>query len=82
MIYLDNSATTILDPHVAEAMMPYLGEKFGNASSIYSLGREAHIALEDARALIASAIGADPAEIVFTSGGTEANNYAIKGAIL
>lgn len=81
MIYLDNSATTPLDPHVVEAIKPYLTEKFGNASSIYSLGREAHIALEDARALVASAIGADPAEIVFTSGGTEANNYAIKGTI-
>lgn len=81
MIYLDNSATTILDPHVAEAMKPYLSSKFGNASSIYSLGREAHLALEDARALVASAINADPAEIVFTSGGTEANNHAIKGSI-
>ena len=81
MIYLDNSATTPLDPHVAEAMKPYLSSKFGNASSIYSLGREAHIALEDARAFVASAINADPAEIVFTSGGTEANNHAIKGTI-
>ena len=81
MIYLDNSATTPLDPHVAEAMKPYLREKFGNASSIYSLGREARIALEDARALLASVIGADSAEIVFTSSGTEANNYAIKGSI-
>lgn len=81
MIYLDNSATTPLDPLVAEAMKPYLSEKFGNASSIYSLGREAHIALEDSRAFVASAINADPAEIVFTSGGTEANNHAIKGGI-
>ncbi|MDP4219708.1 MAG: cysteine desulfurase family protein [Bacteroidota bacterium] len=81
MIYLDNSATTPLDPLVAEAMKPYLGEKFGNASSIHSLGREARLALEDSRNSIASAIGADPAEIVFTSGGTEANNHAIKGSI-
>jgi len=81
MIYLDNSATTPLDPLVADAMQAYLGEKFGNASSIYSLGREARMALEDARSMVASAIGADPAEIVFTSGGTEANNYAIKGTI-
>jgi cysteine desulfurase len=81
MIYLDNSATTQLDPHVHEAMLPYLAEKFGNASSIYSLGREARMALEDARSLIALTIGADSAEIVFTSGGTEANNHAIKGAI-
>src|SRR5262249_33119736 len=77
----DNSATTELDPYVREAMEPFLSQKFGNASSIYSLGREAHLALEDARTLVASAIGADPSEIVFTSGGTEANNHAIKGAI-
>ena len=81
MIYLDNSATTPLDPNVAEAMQPYLAAKFGNASSIYSLGREARMALEDARTIVAAAIGADPAEIVFTSGGTEANNQAIKGTI-
>ena len=62
-------------------MKPYLGTEFGNASSIYSLGREARLVLEDARAFISSAIGADPAEIVFTSGGTEANNHAGKGAI-
>jgi cysteine desulfurase len=81
MIYLDNSATTQLDPQVREAMTPFLADKFGNASSIYALGREARMALEDARALIASSIGADPAEIVFTSGGTESDNHAIKGAI-
>jgi cysteine desulfurase len=81
MIYLDNSATTQLDPVVAEAMRPYLAEKFGNASSIYSLGREARAALENARDLVALGIGADPSEIVFTSGGTETNNHAIKGAI-
>ncbi|MFI5263606.1 MAG: cysteine desulfurase family protein [Candidatus Kapaibacterium sp.] len=81
MIYLDNSATTQLDPKVTAAMQPYLGEKFGNASSIYSYGREARMALEDARSLVASAIGADPSEIVFTSGGTEANNHAIKGTV-
>jgi cysteine desulfurase len=81
MIYLDNSATTFLDPAVREAMQPYLAEKFGNASSIYSLGRDARMALEDSRSIVASSIGADSAEIVFTSGGTEANNHAIKGAI-
>lgn len=81
MIYLDNSATTHLDDRVRAAMEPYLGERFGNASSIHSLGREAHVALEEARSVIAKAIGADSAEIVFTSGGTEANNYAIKGSI-
>ncbi len=62
-------------------MEPYLKEEYGNASSIYSLGRSAHIALEDARAFVASSIGADPAEIVFTSGGTEANNHAINGSV-
>ncbi len=81
MIYLDNSATTRLDDRVRVAMEPYLAGQFGNASSIHSLGREAHVALEEARSTIATAIGADSAEIVFTSGGTEANNYAIKGAI-
>ncbi len=81
MTYLDNSATTRLDDRVRAAMEPYLGERFGNASSIHSLGREAHVALEEARSVIAKTIGADSAEIVFTSGGTEANNYAIKGSI-
>ncbi len=81
VIYLDNSATTILDPRVREAMLPYLGERFANASSIYSIGREARVTLEEARATIARTIGADPAEIVFTSGGTESDNFAIKGAI-
>src|ERR1043165_5242754 len=81
MIYLDNSATTKLDERVLAAMQPFLTEKYGNASSIHSLGREARVALEEARATVAKSIGADTAEIVFTSGGTEANNYAIKGAI-
>lgn len=78
MIYLDNSATTPLDPNVLEAMQT---APAGNASSIYLLGREAKIALEDARSVVARAIGADPAELVFTSGGSEANNHAVKGAI-
>jgi cysteine desulfurase len=81
MIYLDNSATTPLDERVLDAMQPYLHDGFGNASSIYELGRSARIALEDARASVASAIGAEESEIVFTSGGTEANNHAIQGAI-
>src|SRR5438128_3863085 len=81
MIYLDNSATTPLDPIVAEAMRPYLASKFGNASSIYALGREARIALEEARSVIASSICADSSEIVFTSGGTESNNHALKGIV-
>jgi len=81
MIYLDNSATTKLDERVHAAMLPFLSEKYGNASSIHSLGREARVALEEARATLAASIGADTAEIVFTSGGTESNNYAIKGVI-
>src|SRR5438445_13867103 len=81
MIYLDNSATTPIDPFVAEAMQPYLASKFGNASSIYALGREAHSALDQARTTVASAIGADSSEIIFTSGGTESNNHALKGVV-
>lgn len=81
MIYLDNSATTPLDERVLDAMQPYLRDEFGNASSIYELGRSARIALEDARATVASSIGAEESEIVFTSGGTEANNHAIQGAV-
>lgn len=81
MIYLDNSATTRMDERVRNAMMPYFGEEFGNASSIYDLGRHARIALEEARATVARAIGAEDSEIIFTSSGTEANNHAIKGAI-
>jgi cysteine desulfurase len=81
MIYLDNSATTRLDERVRDAMLPYFGDDFGNASSIYDLGRHARIALEEARTTIASVIGAEESEIIFTSSGTEANNHAIKGAI-
>lgn len=81
MIYLDNSATTPLDERVLDAMGPHLRDEFGNASSIYGLGRSARIAFEDARATVASSIGAEESEIVFTSGGTEANNHAIQSAV-
>lgn len=81
-IYLDNAATTALDPHVLEAMMPYLTEKFGNPSSIYSYGRESRLAIENARKTVAKLLGAHPAEIFFTSGGTESSNTAIHAAIL
>ncbi len=80
-IYLDHAATTPLHPEVTAAMIPFLGERFGNPSSIYAEGREARKAVEGARAQVAEALGADPSEIVFTSGGTEADNLAIIGAV-
>lgn len=79
MIYLDNAATTPLSPQVFEAMLPYLKEEYGNAGSIYSLGRRAADAIAKARKQVADFIGADPSQIIFTSGGTEANNLAILG---
>lgn len=81
-VYLDHSATTPVDPEVAELMMTYYTTKFGNPSSIHSFGREAKKALEDARQQVADLIGAKPEEITFTSGGTEADNMAIIGAAL
>ncbi len=78
-IYLDHSATTPLDPRVLEAMMPYLTTEFGNPSSLHGFGRPAKVALESARELIAKTIGASPGEIFFTSGGSEADNLAIRG---
>src|ERR1700710_2276586 len=80
-IYLDNAATTPLDGEVLEAMMPYLTEKFGNPSSIYSYGRENRMAIETARKKVASILNAHPAEIFFTSGGTESSNTAITAAV-
>ena len=80
-IYLDNAATTALDPHVLEAMMPYLTSHFGNPSSIYSYGRESRMAIENARKSVAKILGAHPAEIFFTSGGTESSNTAILAAV-
>lgn len=78
-IYLDYAATTPCDPQVLEAMKPYFFEKFGNPSSIHSFGQEAKKGMEDARQELASFLGAKPEEIVFTSGGTESNNFAIFG---
>src|ERR687894_634098 len=80
-IYLDNAATTSLDPEVLEAMMPYLTEKFGNPSSIYSYGRESRLAIETARKTVAKLLNAHPAEIFFTSGGTESSNTAIIASV-
>ncbi len=80
-IYFDNAATTSLDPQVLEAMMPYLTEKFGNPSSIYSYGRETRMAIEGARKSVAKILNAHPAEIFFTSGGTESSNTAINAAV-
>ena len=78
-IYLDYAATTPMRREVREAMRPYFDLRFGNASSIQRWGREARAALEDARDRLATVLGADPAEIVFTRGGTEADNLAILG---
>ena len=81
-IYLDYAATTPVDPGVIEAMLPYFRDTFGNPSSIHSFGQQARTAVEDAREKMASFLGAKPAEIIFTSGGTESNNFAIKGIAL
>jgi cysteine desulfurase len=80
-IYFDNAATTALDPEVLDAMMPYLTEKFGNPSSVYSYGRETKLAIENARKSVARILNAAPGEIFFTSGGTESTNTAIAAAI-
>jgi len=80
-IYLDNNATTPLLPDVFEAMRPYFGEQFGNASSIHHHGQQTRAAVEDARESVAALLGCRAAEIIFTSGGTEADNLAIAGLI-
>src|ERR1041385_6757321 len=80
-VYLDNSATTPVDPRVLEAMLPFLREDFGNASSIHYFGQRARAAVDKARHQVASLINSRPNEIVFTSGGTESNNLAIRGLI-
>ena len=79
MIYLDHNATTPLDPRVRDAMLPFLGGPYANPSSQHRMGRAARDAIEAARAQVAALVGADAGEVVFTSGGTEANNFAIKG---
>ena len=79
MIYVDNAATTMLEPEVLEKMMPYLTNQYGNASSIYRFGQEAKEVVNESRETIAKCLNADTKEIYFTSGGTEADNWAIKG---
>ena len=79
-VYLDYAATTPLDPRVFEAMQPFFGEKFGNASSVHALGRQARFAVENCRERVANLLAAEPSEIVFTSGGTESNNLALGAA--
>jgi cysteine desulfurase len=80
-VYFDNAATTPIDDDVLKAMMPFLTDHFGNPSTTYSFGRDTRAAIEDARKTIAQLINAQPGEIIFTSGATEANNMAIKGAV-
>lgn len=81
-IYLDYNATTPLQPRVLEAMLPYLQGEYGNASSRHAFGRRARVAVDEAREKLAAAVGAHPAEVVFTASGTESNNTIIKGAVL
>ena len=81
MAYLDHAATSPLRPEAREAMLPWLGEQFGNPSGSHSVARRALRALDDARQRTAAALGAEPADVVFTSGGTEADNLAIFGAV-
>lgn len=78
-IYMDHAATTYVKPQVVEAMLPFFTEKFGNASSIYTIGRESKKAIEESREKVADAIGAQAREIFFTGSGTEADNWSIKG---
>jgi cysteine desulfurase len=81
-VYLDHSATTPTDPRVVEAMLPYFSEIYGNAASAHQIGRKAEQAVEDARETIARLFNCKPTEIVFTSGGTESDNLALRGAAL
>ena len=79
-LYFGHNATTPLAPEVLEAMLPYLREEYGNASSIYRFGQRARAAVERARAQVASLIHAEPSEVVFTYGGTESDNLAVPGS--
>jgi cysteine desulfurase len=79
LVYMDNHATTRVDPRVVAAMLPFFDESYGNPHSVHAAGHEARDAVDAARNSIAAALGADAAEIVFTSGATESNNLAIRG---
>lgn len=81
-VYMDHSATTAVDPAVTEAMLPYFSEKYGNPSSLYSIGRQSRKAIEESRQKVADLIGAKKEEIIFTGSGTESDNLAIKGIAL
>src|SRR5271154_7548835 len=81
MIYLDNNATTAIDPAVREAMLPYLGELYGNPSSMHRFGQESRQAVEKGRHQVAGLLGCDVREVIFTSGGTESDNAAIHGLL-
>lgn len=81
-VYADHAATTPVLPAVREAMLPFLGEVFGNPSSLHDWGDAAREAVETARGHVAGLIGAEPEEIIFTGSGTESNNFAIKGLAL
>ena len=78
-VYLDNAATTAILPEVLEAMLPYLKNAYGNPQSLHGWGDDAREAIEDARGRVADLIGAQTEDIIFTSSGTESNNFAIKG---
>lgn len=80
MIYMDHAATTPVRPEVMEAMLPFFTERFGNASSLYTLAQQSRMALDEARESVARVLGSRPSEVVFTSGGSESDNAAIKGA--
>ncbi|HHP7237208.1 cysteine desulfurase family protein [Longibacter sp.] len=80
-MYLDHAATTALDPAVLDVMLPHMRDRFGNASSVHQMGRQARFAVEESRERVAACLGAEPGEIVFTSGGTESDNFALKGVL-
>ena len=82
MIYMDHAATTPVRPEVMEAMLPFFTERFGNASSLYTLAQQSRMALDESREAVARVLGSRPSEVVFTSGGSESDNAAIKGAAL